>query len=148
MNIPCISMWQPWAQWVAWGWKTIETRTHDRFASLEGKTIAIQAAKVWDTSALRSAGCYLSEDQIRETAANYCAWPRGAIICLATVDRCGVTERTDAPKALIECESLRFGLYLTNVKLVAPAIPCRGRQGIFKVDFFEDDYRSMSPVFA
>jgi hypothetical protein len=27
----CISLWMPWAQWVIWEWKPIETRTHERF---------------------------------------------------------------------------------------------------------------------
>lgn len=35
-TIKCISMWQPWAWWVMRGWKTIETRTHNRFKGLAG----------------------------------------------------------------------------------------------------------------
>ena len=44
IEIPCISLWQPWASLIALGWKTVETRGHNRFACLAGRRIAIPAA--------------------------------------------------------------------------------------------------------
>lgn len=46
--LPCISIHQPWASFIAHGIKTTEGRTHTRFAHLVGKRIAIHATKTWD----------------------------------------------------------------------------------------------------
>lgn len=48
----CISLYQPWASAIAYGWKTIETRTHERFRGLVGERIGIHAGKKWDKHAL------------------------------------------------------------------------------------------------
>jgi hypothetical protein len=132
VELRAISLWNPWAMWVALGWKTVETRLHDRFASLERKRVAIHAALTWDVSAIESARKYLSTEQIRETVQNLKTWPSGAFICTVDVEDYRVTETTDAKAALIECDTPRFGLYLSNVKLFVPPILARGRQGIWK----------------
>jgi hypothetical protein len=54
--IPIISLWQPWAQWVALGWKLIESRTHNRFKSLLTKRIGIHASAKWDAEWSMQAG--------------------------------------------------------------------------------------------
>lgn len=46
--LPCISIHQPWASFIAHGIKRTEGRTHTRFANLVGKRIAIHATKTWD----------------------------------------------------------------------------------------------------
>lgn len=48
MIYPVITLYQPWATWIMRGWKTIETRTHNRFACLDHKTILIHAGKITD----------------------------------------------------------------------------------------------------
>ena len=50
-ELTVISLWRPWCFWVMLGWKTIETRTHDRFANMMGKRIGIHAAQKWDDEA-------------------------------------------------------------------------------------------------
>ena len=39
--IAAITLWQPWATWIAWRWKTIETRGHDRFRRLVGQFASV-----------------------------------------------------------------------------------------------------------
>lgn len=71
------------------------TRTHDRFACLEGHRIAIHAANCWDTAAIDAARHYLTDDQIKTTAEKY-HFDGQVILCTAFVERYGVTERIDA----------------------------------------------------
>lgn len=127
-----ISLWQPWAHWIAEGIKTIETRTHDRFKGLVGQRIAIHAAKRYDGHALVFAEEYLSKDA-------YCKLAQakvlmGAIICTAIVSEARWLNPVYAPAALIECRSPRFGIFLEGIEKLEIPIPCKGRQGIFEVN--------------
>jgi hypothetical protein len=87
----CISMYPPWSNWVGLGWKTIESRTHQRFKSLVGQRIAIHSAVRWDEYWLEIAGKHLSEAQIARThdfLRIYCMQKgkvSGAVICTALV---------------------------------------------------------------
>jgi hypothetical protein len=132
----CISLWQPWATWIAWGWKTVETRTHDRFAGLVGKRIAIHAAQKFDDSAFRAAQRFLSDGQYRAVNSRARKYPRGAVICTVEVyeSRVVIPNSCAETGALIECASVkRYGLFLRAVRRVDPPISMRGRQGIFKI---------------
>jgi hypothetical protein len=133
-RIPVISLWGPWAQWVALTWKPIETRTHQRFASLVGKRIGIHVAVKWDDSALKLAEPYLSNFQISHTMEFLRLG--GAIICTAFVSEHRELTNADSKNALIHCtnEPKRYGLFLEDVWEVE-AIPCRGKQGIWYYDF-------------
>lgn len=130
-----ISLWQPWAQWIAERHKTIETRTHDRFKALVGQRIAIHAAKRVDPDALRRAGLYWPEPalmKIAEASKNL-----GVIVCTAYVCESRPLCPADAYAALIECKTPRFGLILDFINKLDPPIPCKGMQGIFEVDIKE-----------
>lgn len=59
---PVITLYQPWATWIVRGWKTIETRTHNKFACLIGKTILIHAGQKTDASAINNP--YLTKEQL------------------------------------------------------------------------------------
>src|ERR1035437_8721493 len=61
---PAITLYQPWATWIIRTWKDIETRTHNKFASLEGHYILIHAGKTTDESAINNP--YLTKEQILE----------------------------------------------------------------------------------
>lgn len=134
--LPCISMWRPWASWIAWEWKTIETRTHARFQSLVGKRIGIHAAQRFDDRARHLANHYLSDGQARsagrsDPAANSSFnYPRG-LICTAFVRDFRLLTPEDAPKALIECETKRYGLFLEVIHQIKPPLNIKGRQGIW-----------------
>ena len=121
----CISLWQPWAQWIILGWKTIETRLHPRFEKLAGKRIGIHAAHCWDRQGITAAREYLTPEQISQTYEMLAARKRDGGHRL--------TEPEDAPRALIECETHRYGLFLRDHLKFSTPIPAIGRQGIFRV---------------
>ena len=128
-RLPVISMWQPWAQWVMLGWKTIETRLHDKFKSLEGKTIGIHAAMKWDHNAIKQARLFLGRNQIfmSYNIKNL----GGHIICTADVKEHRLLTYADSKKALIDCEDTqRFGLILKGIESIK-FIPIKGKQGIW-----------------
>jgi hypothetical protein len=126
-----ISLWQPWATWIMWGLKPIETRTHDKFHNLAGKRIGIHAAKKLDPDWKYHAGRYLSGQTIDKTQ-NY-DHALGALICTAYVYDYDRVPHRDSPLALIECETPRFGLFLSKIIALDPPIPMRGCQGIWTV---------------
>jgi hypothetical protein len=130
--VPIISLWQPWATWILLGWKTIETRTHARFESLQGKRFGVHAAQTWDRTGLQAARAYLTKDQVQETAAGYKSWPRGAVICTAICHVHKLTREKDAAHALIECYTQRYGLFLRDVIAIDPPIVMRGHQGLWR----------------
>lgn len=128
-NMPIISLWMPWANWVALGWKTIETRTHRRFACLEGKRIGIHATAKWDESAIGVAADYLTDEQF-STSDRFLRIGQ-AIICTAFVRHFRQLTAEDSRDALIDCFNVqRYGLVLTDVQTIE-AIPAKGKQGIW-----------------
>lgn len=130
-----ISLHQPWASWVTLGWKTIETRTHDRFKGLVGQTIGIHAAKHWDNEWREKAGDTISVMRKYQTSNNLLInAPRGFIIATAFVDDFRLLKDNDSIQALCDCggDDL-FGLILSNIAQIEP-IPMKGSQGIFNYD--------------
>lgn len=128
-TISVISLWPPWANWVALGWKTIESRLHRRFAGLVGQRIGIHCALKWDESAIETARPYLSQAQI-DCTHNFLRIG-GSVMCTALVSEERWLTLDDARKALIECETRRHGIVLTDLQQIE-AIPMRGHQGIWK----------------
>ncbi len=127
-----ISLWQPWAQWVMLGWKTIETRRHDRFKGLVLQRIGIHAAQKWDETWVEVAGRYLTEDQCRMTA-RMAKTGGGCILGTVFVRDASWLLPAAANEALIECSTIRrFGLILSDPKRFEIPIPAKGLQGIFK----------------
>ena len=132
-----ISLWQPWAQWVALNLKTIETRTHSRFKCLKGERVAIHAAKKWDPAAWDAAEEYLSQVQV--IATRQLRILDGEIICTVYVSKVLWAPNVDFDlrrewnKAAM-CEvGGKFLLFLDEIKPLTHTIPFRGRQGIFNV---------------
>ncbi len=132
-----ITLWQPWASFIAMGWKKIETRTHNRFKNLAGQTIGIHAGKEWDYSWDQLAEDYLDASQQHETFDLQCefeknGFQRGQIICTAKVEKFRSLGPPDSQAALIGCGitqyDFRYGLFLTDVKLIKP-IAVQGHQG-------------------
>jgi hypothetical protein len=131
-TMPAISLWMPWANWVSLGWKTIETRTHKRFASLKGRRIGIHASLKWDDDALDLAGEFLSEAQ-RIQSRNFLRLG-GGIICTAFVEDHRELDPLDNERALIDCTHVtRYGLILSDIRMLETIVPCKGKQGIFYV---------------
>ena len=141
--LPTITLYQPYAYFVIKGWKTIETRLHDRFKNLLGKRVAIHSAKkkidYWNDI---SKNKYLTFEQMHEALdaidsykydAKY--MERGYILGTATVEATGWLNKTAtiySKQALIDCQSTdRFGLWLTQVQPFAKPIEAKGKQGIW-----------------
>jgi hypothetical protein len=156
-----ISLWQPWASWIAWGLKTIETRRHRRFACLVGRRVAIHAALRFDVTALDEAAAYLEAmieggdgdgadpEFIRqasqaERARRECSksfLPMGRIVATAFVSGHRALVEADSPAALCDCSpeaGLRYGLVLSEIRQVLPTTPFGrrrpGGRGVFEVE--------------
>lgn len=130
--LPVITLYQPWATWIMRGWKTIETRTHNRFGSLLGHKILIHAGQKTDSSELTVNNPYLTREQILYNPDEVV---NGFILGSARVDRFGALSEMHEQKALIECRSVqRFGLYLKNIKKFDAPIPVKGEMGIWYYD--------------
>lgn len=130
MIYPVITLYQPWATWVVRGIKPTETRLHNRFQSLIGKTILIHAGQHMD------AGAFVGEfvtDEARQITLN--EYPQGAIIGSVFVDAGGWLCSDDSAGALIDCHHAygRYGLFLMEPKEFAP-IPEKGSMGIWYYD--------------
>jgi hypothetical protein len=145
-----ITLHQPWASLIAFGLKSIETRTHDRFRGLVGQTIAIHAGQKWDELAFSISWPLTDAEMAREAAAEYGAdgaavrraihAARGAAGCVvAVVDVADHRRLTgaDSRAALCQAEGL-FGLVLVNVRRFREPIAARGHQGIWEWEPPED----------
>ena len=111
--IPVITLYQPWASFVILGWKTIETRLHKRFKSLEGKTIGIHAGKTYGSNEM----CfkYLSPEQ--NEIAKEGKFPCGVFLGTVHVDSFGKLDDSHSQNSLIDCGNYeRFGLFLSQIK--------------------------------
>ena len=124
-----ITLWQPWATWILWGWRTIETRTHNRFACLKGELIGIHAGKKFDHNAIGMAQEYLTTERIVKH--NESIYPLGYIIATAQVTDARRLDFIHSEKALIECYTERYGLFLENIMPTVPVIKYKGSQGIW-----------------
>jgi hypothetical protein len=129
MIYPVITLYQPWATWIMRGWKTIETRTHNKFACLEGQTILIHAGKTTDANAINNP--YLTKEQILYEPDEMI---NGFILGYAFVSACLPCREHDAERALIECKTERYGMYLRDVKRLSYPIPEIGSMGIWYYD--------------
>jgi hypothetical protein len=137
MNYPAITIHQPWASWIAWGLKTMETRTHNRFASLKGQRIAIHAGKAWDDEAIFEAVAHASAKSLFQDYTCREDFPAGAIVCLATVDKIWTLCSADSQAALCRCDRSMTGLILADVEPLAEPFKVRGHQGIWRVELPE-----------
>jgi hypothetical protein len=161
-----ISLWQPWASWIAWGLKTVETRRHGRFACLVGRRIAIHAALRFDATAMHEAEAYLKAILLQggplaaqaARALRECSkflLPMGRIVATAFVSAHRQLAESDSAAALCDCSGAAFpglklaGLLLTDVRQVSPTSSFGrrrpGGRGIFEVEE-EAEPASASPT--
>ena len=128
-----ITLYQPWAAFVALGWKTIETRLHSRFACLVHQTIGIQAAAQFDKDWEKEAKRFLTEEQwltIQGAAhpdISRLFTERQSIICTVHVDEFQKLFACYSDRALIDCSNdNRYGLFLSKSHILTPAISTKG----------------------
>lgn len=132
--LPVITLYQPWATWIMRGWKTIETRTHSRFAILNGSDILIHAGQKTDDSDLTVKNPYLTHEQI---IYNPDEVVNGFILGKATVDNTKWLNENHSKRALIDCGDInvpRFGLFLSSIEKFETPIPVKGNMGIWYYD--------------
>ena len=127
---PVITLYQPWATWIMREWKTIETRTHNKFSSLINKRILIHAGQTTDSRAVNNP--YLTKDQI---LFNPDEMINGFILGSVFVDGFGKLDKSHSKKSLIDCEHTeRWGLLLASVTKFDEPIKCKGEMGIWYFD--------------
>lgn len=131
MIYPAITLYQPWATWIMRRWKTTETRTHNKFKSLLGKQILIHAGMRTDDSDLTTKNPYLTQEQILE---NPDEMINGYILGSAYVKYFRLLHPADSKEALIECFTIRYGLFLSNIEKFDSPILCKGEMGIWYYD--------------
>jgi len=130
MILPVITLYQPWATWIMRGWKTIETRTHNRFECLTGREVLIHAGKMTDTSAINNR--FLSKSQI---IYNPDEVVNGAIIGKVFVYQSRKLGYNDSQAALIDCAMTeRFGLFLSRIEKFNEPIYINGERGLWYFD--------------
>jgi len=136
-NVNTISVRNPWALWISWGWKSVVTRTRKDFRSLVGKRIAIHAGKLLDPKAFSLADpCLLTYQKERTLIDMKLAMsqhrrkitdPRfGSVICTAFAEKHRILTVADEPLALCDCAGL-WGLFLRDVQVLSKPIPWQGR---------------------
>ncbi len=131
-----ICLWQPWAHLVARGHKLIENRPwKPPQALLDGEEFAIHAGKHWDKSSL---------EKIREIHGSVPGKEDvhfGAIVgvarVIAVVDSANLNSQILAldnwPDGHAKWFFGPYGWVLGDVRLVHPAIPCRGYQKLWNL---------------
>ena len=134
-----ISLHEPWASFIMWGWKSIETRTHDRFRSLENQKIVIHATK--NLSFLKNDSSYLqymTPEQLKFFRLNISNkhFINSAGKLLGTVEVVGFSllDSYCSERAMIDCSiEKRFGLFLRKPKRFENPVLFKGTQGIFYI---------------
>jgi len=129
MIYPVITLYQPWATWVMRGWKTIETRTHNRFVSLKNKRILIHSGQNTDKSAKNNH--YLTKEQLLFDPDEMI---NGFILGSVFVNDFQELTPDNAQGSLIECETIRYGLFLEKIDKWKSPIPEKGQMGIWYYD--------------
>ena len=123
--IPAISLWQPWASFIAIGVKPYETRHWPAPRRIIGQRIAIHAAKR-----------KMPREELewwRNVSAQDDPPPLGAFVCTALLARVVPTVRV-LPDDYGDYSEGRFAWHLTDIEPIEPAIPGRGSQGFWMWD--------------
>ena len=139
-----LSLWQPWAGFVALGKKRVETRS---WGTAYRGPLAIHAAKRW-TRDEQDDACFLLSFAFGNPAnfdfdealhAVTSEANRGAVVALADVvdcremDRAWCDEQTALELEMGDWKPGRFGWVLDNVRALSEPYPLTGRQGLWRV---------------
>lgn len=121
-----LTLWQPWAEIIALGWKLVENRTWAPPYGVIGERIAIHAGKRWSRDAADAISTLTGEWFPRESV------DLGAIIATAVVRGVarGVREVPDADQG--RWWSGPVGWVLGDVRRITPVL-CGGRQRLWRV---------------
>ena len=147
MTVRAITLWQPWASLIAWGAKTIETRS---WATPYRGPLAVHAAQRPPGPAPGSAfgmgdEAMTAYDEVARAhgVVDMCALPRGAVVAIARlVDcRCTFAPGDPPPEWLDEISRAdrlfgnlgpdRYGWILEAITPLPEPIPAIGHQGLW-----------------
>ncbi len=132
-----ITLWQPWATFIALGYKKVETRS---WPTTYRGPIAIHAAKRRMTHYERERMAYL-EARYRLNA----SYPLGVIVCTATLTDCvrmtdDLIERQGYTELhLGDWRPGRYAWFLRDIKRLDPPVPARGAQGLWEWEPEEEE---------
>ena len=137
MSMPALTIWSPFGSMIAAGVKTIETRTHNRYSSLQGQRIAIhQGKKQVPTdrvfTAARAVGASRAATWLMYHSSEC---PRGHVIATAFVPTARALDGSidDNVAACFETEGL-YGLILTDIRQLEVPVKVKGQQGVWQWD--------------
>lgn len=133
-----LTIWQPWASFLALGYKRIETRSWRQLV-MPGEVIAIHAAKRPEPDRL-----YGPEYKARQAVQNSYGWeagakafPLGAVVALCTFDRIVGVAAPDIAAlsrrelALGDFSEGRYGWRVGSLAAMQEPIPCKGAQRLW-----------------
>ncbi len=131
-----ITLWQPWASLILYGFKRFETRGWEPPRSFIGQRIAIHAARRPFNPA-RDVDAATCQDMNRALARHGLVWsdlPRGAIVCTAVLANAVQAGRDEeAPDRFGDYSEGRWVWHLVDILPVDPPVAFQGRQGWFDV---------------
>lgn len=147
-----ITIRQPWAQMIAWGWKRFETRSYRPLSAMDAiqpgaRTLAIHAGGSWNSTT--RAFCNMiptraaeirgedPDDYRLDPAGLEIQYPPGVIVATAVLGRVLKIGR-DLPGEITALENFlgdydpgRYAWELTDIRELEEPIPAKGRLGIW-----------------
>jgi hypothetical protein len=114
-----ITLWQPWASLVVYGYKTVEYRTHDRFRHLVGSRVAIHAGMQDDPAIAKIRERYPQVDW------QALLMPRGVVMGTAVVIS------VEPAQGVAQAGQPLFAYKLKDVERYEAFYPAKGRQGVW-----------------
>ena len=137
--LPAISMWNPWADWLADRLKMVETRGWS--TKFRGRLV-IHAAKT--TEAIKDCRRILEDAGRRDLLTKYTRrrfddWPRGCLVAVADMVDCVPTEQVidrldQQERAMGNYLAGRFAWIFANIRRLDPALTCKGQQGFWTLE--------------
>ena len=129
MHLKCITLHQPHASLVVARLKPIETRTHDRFSSLIGKTIGIHAGlQDWPLDPQTAQRPDIQEFMKQKL-------PHGVILCTVKILRMRRLTPNDSFASCVDIDEQAakrlWGYELEVLNVFDEPKPAKGRQGIW-----------------
>jgi len=154
-SIMGLTLWRPWAHWVAQGFKRIENRPWTPPSWMYGKHIAIHAGKAWDPDAEQFVANGPHRDILRRDATHVDSAIIGVgrlVGCVTEVDSPDMLDNTkrwvSEDETVMEVKLLEgfkptemdlewfvgpFGWLLTDLRPIEP-VKCRGYQKLWRLE--------------
>ena len=129
IQMRALTLWQPWAHLVSRGEKLIENRTWEPPAWMLGQDFAIHAGKKWD----KERSDFINEVHGSPIGREEVSF--GAIVGIANLS--AVVTSSEAAERMVPGHGKwfmgPFGWVLRDVRMVRPAIECRGYQMLWRL---------------